>query len=121
MTSLYIEKFQPDLVAVESFVGGPKANTNLAGLVACVLGEANRCKVDTVTYYPATIRKYFLGGVSRSDKTPIKSRVFARCKMLGWDVRDLDAADAAALWDYTCSVHSRSHQITTVGGLFRDG
>jgi len=118
MTAFYIKEYKPDLVAVEAFVGGPKANTDLAGLVACVLGEAVRCGCRTVTYYPATIRKHFLGGVSRANKTPIKTQVFQRCKMLGWDVKDTDASDAAALWDYTCAMESRSHQITSLPGLF---
>jgi Holliday junction resolvasome RuvABC endonuclease subunit len=121
MTAHYIEKYQPDLIAVEAFVGGPKANTSLAGLVACVEGEAVRHGLRVVTYYPATIRKHFLGGVSRANKTPIKSQVFARCRMLGWDVRDTDAADAGALWDYACSVESQAHQMTSIGRLFGAG
>jgi len=116
MTAFYLREYQPDLVAVEQFVGGPKSNPNLVGLVACVLGEATRLGVRTVTYYPSTVRSHFLGGIR--GKGPIKSQVFARCRMLGWDVKDTDAADAAALWDYTCSVESRAHQMTTVGGLF---
>lgn len=119
MTEYYIKKFDPDLIAVEAFVGGPKANTSLAGLVACVEGEAARHGVRVVTYYPSTIRKHFLGGVSRSNKTPIKSQVFAKCRMLGWDVPDTDAADAGALWDYVCSIESPRHQLASVGGLFK--
>lgn len=119
MTAHYIDKFKPDLITVEAFVGGPKANTDLAGLVCCVLGEAERHGIQTVTYYPSTVRKYFLGEDNKKSKIPIKSRVYARCRMLGWDIDDLDAADAAALWDYTCSMHSKDHQMTTVGGLFR--
>lgn len=119
MVAYYIEKYEPDLVSVEQFVGGPKANTDLAGLVACVKGEAHRCGVPVVAYWPSTVRSYFLGGVNRKSKIPIKSQVFSRCRMLGWDVRDTDAADAGALWDYTCSVHSKGHQMTTIGGLFR--
>jgi Holliday junction resolvasome RuvABC endonuclease subunit len=121
MTEHYITKFKPDLIAVEAFVGGPKANTSLAGLVACVEGEAFRHGVRVVTYYPATIRKHFLGGVSRANPTPIKSQVFARCRMLGWDVRDTDAADAGALWDYALSVESQDHAMTSIGRLFGAG
>lgn len=117
MTRKLIEQHKPDLVAVEQFVGGPKANTNLVGLVACVQGEACRMGVRVVAYYPATVRKHFLGGIK--GNLPIKTQVFNRCRLLGWDVQDTDAADAAALWDYTCSLESRSHQITSVGGLFR--
>lgn len=118
LTHKLITEHKPDLVVVEAFVGGPKANTDLAGLVACVLGEADRLKVRTASYYPATVRKHFLGGVSRSNRTPIKTQVFQKCTMLGWDVGDTDAADAAALWDFAASMESRSHQMTTVGGLF---
>lgn len=121
MTAHYIRQFEPDLVVVEAFVGGPKANTDLAGLVACVLGEANRLNVRTVRYYPSSVRKHFLGTISRASKVPIKARVYAQCKVLGWDVPDLDAADAAALWDYTCALESRAHQVTSVGGLFASG
>ena len=118
LTGKMIDDHWPDLIAVEAFVGGPKANAAPAGLVACVLGESDRLKVKTATYYPATVRQHFLGGVSKSSRTPIKVQVAQRCAMLGWDVGDTDAADAAALWDYACAVQSRSHQMTTVGGLF---
>jgi Holliday junction resolvasome RuvABC endonuclease subunit len=118
MVSHYVETLKPDLIAVEAFVGGPKANSNLVGLVACVQGEAVRLGVPVVSYYPATVRKHFLGGIR--SKAPIKAQVYARCRMLGWSVEDLDAADAAALWDYTCSLQSRSHQIASIGGLFSE-
>ncbi len=117
MTAHYIEKFQPDLVTVEQFVGGPKANSNLVGLVACVQGEAQRLGVRVVSYYPASVRKHFLGTVKPGGA--IKGAVYAKCRLLGWKVEDTDAADAAALWDYTCSRESRAHQITSVGGLLR--
>lgn len=116
MVNRYVTEHRPDLVAVEQFVGGPKANSNLVGLVACVLGEADRLGVRTVAYYPATIRKHFLGGIRGTGK--IKPQVMARCKLLGWPYDDADACDALALWDYTCSVESRAHQISSIGGIF---
>ncbi|MGL6209129.1 MAG: hypothetical protein ACRC14_04785 [Paracoccaceae bacterium] len=117
MTRKLIEEHRPDLVAVEAFVGGPKANSNLVGLVACVQGETARMGVRLVSYYPATIRSHFLGGI-RASKVPIKTQVFQRCRLLGWDVKDLDASDAAALFDYACSVESRAHQMTSLPGMF---
>lgn len=119
MTAHYITELRPDLVAVEAFVGGPKANSNLVGLVACVQGEATRLGVRVVSYYPASVRAHFLGrgkGVG-----PIKSQVFAKCRLLGWDPKDTDCSDSLALWDYALSMESRSHQVTTVGGLFAGG
>lgn len=116
LTRKVITDERPDLVAVEAFVGGPKANTDLAGLVACVKGEADRLGVRVVSYYPATIRKHFLG----SGKVPnVKAAVVARCHMLGWQVADDNQADACALWDYAMSLESRAHQMTTIGGVFR--
>jgi Holliday junction resolvasome RuvABC endonuclease subunit len=116
ITRRLIEEHRPDLVAVEAFVGGPKANSNLVGLVACVQGEATRRGVRVVSYYPATVRKHFLGGIR--SRAPIKTQVMARCRLLGWPSADDDACDALALWDYACAVESRAHQMTAVGGLF---
>lgn len=116
LTGKMIDDHWPELIVVEAFVGGPKANTDLAGLVACVLGEADRRGIRVASYYPATVRKHFIG-MGTADK--IKSQVMARCHMLGWPSDDPDACDALALWDYACSIESRSHQITTIGGLFR--
>ena len=42
MACAYIEKFKPDVVAVEAPVGGKDANALLIGLAACVQGEAAR-------------------------------------------------------------------------------
>lgn len=116
LTRKVITDHRPDVLAVEAFVGGPKANTDLAGLVACVKGEADRLGVRVVSYYPATVRKHFLG----AGKVPnVKAAVMARCHLLGWKVTDDNQGDACALWDYSMSLESRAHQVTTVGGLFR--
>jgi Holliday junction resolvasome RuvABC endonuclease subunit len=121
LTSDLLATHKPDVVVVETYVGGPKANPNLVGLVAIVQAEARRQGFPVESYYPATVRKHFLGGVKGLG--PIKHQVVRRCKMLGWHVGDTDAADAAALWDLTCAMHSRAHQITSIGGLFtqKDG
>ena len=128
MTAAYIAKFQPDLVAVEEPVGGREANALLIGLCACVKGEAARHGVRVVGYYPASVRKHFVGKALTARDFPalnrvaakkaIKGAVIARCKLLGWQIDDPDAADAAALWDFSCAMESRAHQMTTVGGLF---
>ena len=128
MTASYVERFQPDLVAVEAPVGGREASALLIGLCACVKGEATRLGVRVVSYYPATVRKHFVGKALTARDFPaltrgaakkaIKGAVIARCNLLGWQIDDPDAADAAALWDFAASMESRSHQMTTVGGLF---
>ena len=124
-----IKKYQPDLIAIEAPVGGSNASAFLIGLIACVRGEATRQGVRVVSYYPATIRKHFLGKAmtgrdfpsknAAAAKKAIKGVVMARCHLLGWDVKDGDAADAAALWDYASARENMDHQMKTVGGLFR--
>ena len=128
MTASYIERFQPDLVAVEAPVGGREASALLVGLCACVKGEAARHGVRVVGYYPASVRKHFVGKALTARDFPalnrvaakkaIKGAVIARCDLLGWQIDDPDAADAAALWSYACALVSRDHQMTDVGGLF---
>ena len=128
MTAAYVAKFQPDLVAVEEPVGGRDANALLIGLCACVKGEAARHGVRVVGYYPASVRKHFLSKALTARDFPalnrtaakkaIKGAVIAKCNLLGWQIDDPDAADAAALWDFAASLESRAHQMTTVGNLF---
>ena len=115
----FIKTFDPDIVAVEAFVRGPKANPDLIGLAACVQGQAARMGKRIVTYHQSSIRAHFLGHAGKS-RTPIKVRVFQRCRMLGWPVEDHDQADAVALWDFALSRESRSHQMSSVGGLFAE-
>lgn len=118
---------KPDLVVVEAPIGGKDANALLIGLAACVRGCAFNHGVRSVTIYPATVRKHFMGeaktsrdfpGLSQAKaKIAIKKEVAARCRAIGWDITDLDAADAAATWDWAQATYARA-QTTPVGGLF---
>lgn len=124
-----VTQHRPDLVAIESPVGGKDANAYLIGLVACVEGQSVRMGVRVVKYFPSTVRRHFLGkaltardfpGKTRAAaKGAIKAQVIARCELLGWRPDSADSADSMALWDYAASQMSRAHQMTTVGGLFR--
>lgn len=128
MTAACIERFKPELVVVEPAIGGAKKGTLLIELAACVKGEAARRGCRIVEYYPTTARKHFVGrskttrdfpGKTRAAaKAAIKAEVLHKCRILGWDVEGLDAADACCLWDYACALESRSHQVTSIGGLF---
>lgn len=129
LTCGLIAKWSPDLVTVEAPVGGAKASAFLIGLVACVTGEATRLKVPVKAYFPATVRKHFLGKALTARDFPgknhaaakkaIKGAVMARCHLLGWEAPNGDCADALALWDYACAMESRSHQVTSLPGLFQ--
>jgi hypothetical protein len=47
------------------------------------------------------VRIFFLGNNLRRDAA--KAATIKRCRMLGWDVEDDNAADACALWLYACN------------------
>lgn len=123
-----ITKFNPDLLAVEGTAAGSYGNPDLIGLAICARAQASLRGVRTAIYMPNSVRRHFLGkALTARDfpgrtkgaaKAAIKGQVIARCVLLGWDVADDNQADAAALFDFACSMESRSHQMTTVGGLF---
>lgn len=132
LTHKLIEQHKPDLIAIEAPVGGPKTSHFLVGLVACVRGCAFNRRVKIESFNIASIRKHFCGGHVTSAayghldpkkrkgaaRAAGKALVMQKCRLLGWDAEDDNAADACALWDAACSQQSRSHQVATVGGLF---
>lgn len=128
LTHGLIATHSPALVVIEAPIGGKNANAFLIGLAACVRGCAENRGVRSLTVLPATARKHFLGKAKTSKDFPgmsqakaklaIKREVLARCHLLKWDVPDLDAADAAATWDWACAHHARGYQAKPLGGLF---
>lgn len=130
MTAGLISIHKPDLLVVEAFIGGQNASAYLIGLVACVQGCAEDRAVRCELVYPATVRKHFLGKNPTSADFPaltqvqrkiaIKEKVAAQCRMLGWVVPDLDAADAAATWDWACANFAPAYQAKPTGGLFNE-
>lgn len=129
LTSSLIATHEPDFVAVEAAVGGPKTSHYLVGLLACVRGCAANRDIPVEAMHLGSIRKHFLGkayttrdfpGLSHAKaKMAIKGEVMKRCALLGWDVPNHDAADAAALWDFACATRARDYQAKPVGGLFK--
>lgn len=127
-TRKMVEDLQPDLIAYEAPIGGKDTGHLLVGMAAVLHATAHDLGVRVVDYHSATVRKHFIGKAMTARDFPalshaaakkaIKHKVADRCRLLGWEVQDLDCADAAALWDYACSNESRAHQITTVGGVF---
>lgn len=119
----------PDLIAIEAPIGGPDASHYLIGLVAVMRAQAKDLGIQTVEYNIGSVRKHFIGEHFTKRDFPgmtdtaagkiIKGKVFTRCRALGWQVNDLDQADAAALWDYACSRESRAHQVQNLPGMFQ--
>lgn len=128
LTHGLIVEHEPDLIAVEAFIGGKHASAFLIGLVACVRGCAANRGIPCEMVFPATVRKHFIGKALTSKDFPgmkqarakiaIKERVAAQCRAIGWTVPDLDAADALATWDWACATKARGYQATPHGGLF---
>lgn len=127
MVERYVNEFNPDIVAVEGPAAGGYQNLDLIGLTVCIRAQAARMGKRTVVYMPNSVRKHFMGrALSAKDfpgkshaaaKAAIKAQVIGKCRILGWDIEDPDAADAAALWDCALAHESRSHQMVSVGGL----
>ncbi len=122
-------RLKPDLLVVESAVGGHDANALLIGMVACLRAQAKDLGIRTVAYPVQSVRKHFIGKHmtakdfphldQKAAKKAIKGIVFARCRALGWDVQSLDAADAAALWSFSCGQENKAHFLTDLPqGLF---
>lgn len=128
LTHGLIKTHKPDLIVVEAFIGGKHASAYLIGLVACVRGCAANQSVKCEMVFPATVRKHFLGKAMTSRDFPgqkqaqaklsIKREVMKRCHLMGWNVEDLDAADAAATWDWAMATHAPAYQAKPHGGLF---
>ena len=128
LTQGLIEKHGPDLIVVEAFIGGKHASAFLIGLVACVRACAANRNIPVKMVFPATVRKHFIGkamtardfpGLKQAKaKLAIKEVVAERCRLLGWDVPDLDAADAAATWDWACATCAKGYQAAPGGELF---
>jgi hypothetical protein len=97
----------PDQVAYEEpmqFRGGKSRAGNdeiLYGLPAIMQGVAHNLGIHDVR--KAAVRDVRLHFIHRNAKREIAKReTMRRCRLLGWDVRDDNEADALALWHYAC-------------------
>ena len=125
VTSALLAEHKPDLVAIEAPIGGNTTSHLLVGLAACVRGCVANRGVPLVSYNIPAIRKHFVGrAIAARDfphlkphaaKKAIKQVVMDRCKLLGWDVPDDDAADAAALFDFA---GAKAGAQVIAGGMF---
>ena len=128
MVERYVNEFNPNIVAVEGPAAGGYQNPDLIILTGLVRAQAAKMGKRPVVYMANSVRKHFLGKALKAKDFPgkshgaakaaIKAQVIARCRLLGWDIDDPDAADAASLWDYALSLESRSHQMTSLPGMF---
>jgi hypothetical protein len=115
----------PDVLVLEAMlppgakVGATQTDVRdrLAGLHGIARGQAHLAGVYKIQAHPvASIRGHFIGmrGLKRKEA---KGQIVARCRQLGWDVVDDNAADACALWHYACSLIDPT-QVLRVSPLF---
>ena len=129
VVSALLEEHKPDLVAIEAPIGGGMKSDYLVGLAACARGVCFNRGVRAEVCAISSVRKHFLGKhlttkhfpgkTAAAAKLAIKTQVIARCGLLGWQVEDHDAADAAAIFDFACATWCRV-QSAPLGGLFHD-
>lgn len=75
--------------------------TALMQLTGAVRAAAQRAGCKTMLVASSTVRKHFIGHGRHPDP---KRAVMDRCRLLGWEVSDDNAADAAATWAYAMSI-----------------
>jgi Holliday junction resolvasome RuvABC endonuclease subunit len=71
------------------------------GLVAIAEKCAWRAGIAPYECNISAIRKHFTGIGRFKTSAAAKAEVLQRCKVLGWPVKSLDEADAAAGWSFT--------------------
>jgi len=97
-TSIIIEAMLPP----QARIGKTSRQTRdrLAGLHGIVRAVAYcRGIYDIGTISVLSVRKHFTGSQNAS-----KHAVYERCRMLGWQVPDMNASDAAATWHFACAM-----------------
>jgi Holliday junction resolvasome RuvABC endonuclease subunit len=96
------KSIKPTTVVIEAFIA-PTAGSNfhtIQALIQCAgvaRLAATRAGAEVILISSQSVRKVFLGQ-GRPDNP--KQAVIARCKALGWNVDNHDAADACACWAY---------------------
>ena len=87
------------------------------GLTANVLSWAARKGIQVDIIPAQTVAKHFTGSgkMKRDEK---KAAILAECRARGWDPKDDNQADAAALWELACSRLSHTHAAAT-GPIFQ--
>lgn len=97
----------PDLIAIEEPVapsaafGHTSHDTTMMtiGGFAIILGIIVCKQIPFETVRIATWRKHFIGRGNCPTKLA-KQMALERCRLLGWDAPDHNAAEAAGIWDY---------------------
>jgi len=117
-----ISTWKPGIVSFEApLMGGHGVvmNAATARLLISLCGHVESCchgySVRCLEEHVQTVRKTFLSH-GRPDNP--KKAVLERCKLLGWDIPDHNAADATALWVHTKSYLDKSFRVEAATPMF---
>lgn len=93
----------------------PRLLIGLAFLAESIAAEFG---IDCSEAAPQTVRRHFVGHGRPDDP---KETVMARCRQLGWPIRNDHEGDAGALWSYTQSLLDPKFSYRTTPLLARAG
>ncbi|WP_306150677.1 hypothetical protein [Roseovarius sp. MMSF_3281] len=104
MTKRLIKRVNPDVVVIEEAIasggGGAQSRIQLAmGDRAAVMIICDQMGFKVREYAVPSIRKHFIGH-GRLRRDVAKARTIARCRSLGWNVKNDNEADACAVWEF---------------------
>jgi hypothetical protein len=113
---------RPDIIAIEAMLP-PEAKVGstskavrdrLAGLHGTLRGVAKlRGVAEIALCQVGDVRAHFIG-MRGAERKVAKPATVERCRQLGWSCRDDNAADALAVWSYTCAIIDPKRALDTV-------
>jgi len=99
---IYIEAPLPIGAAFGKGRSNAKSIVRLQGLYCIVLAAATLKRIPCEDVDVMRVRTAFIGE-SKLRGEIAKQRCKMMCKMLGWEAKNVDEADAAALWYFACA------------------
>lgn len=95
-----------------AFTNAHTVRIQLGFTMAAQIVAAER-RLPVVAAAVQTIRKHFCGHGHAK-----KPAVMERCRVLGWEIADHNAADAAAVWSWAKSAHDKRYPVHAETALF---
>jgi crossover junction endodeoxyribonuclease RuvC len=94
--------FEAPILRPHDKIGTVRALCGYAAIVEELLEWWPAIRLTEAT--PSEHRRHFLGNINKLKSKAIKDLTVAKCRRLGWNPTDTDAADALSLWHYQCSL-----------------
>ncbi len=107
--------FEAPLLGGSAIVMNKQTARLLIGLAFVAETCAYGRKIPVFEANVQTVRRHFVG--HGRPKNP-KQAVMERCRILGWEFRNHDEADAAAVWAYTKACRDKSFRLESATPMF---